>query len=385
MATAGRKLRRIAVAAAFAVAGLAGAENTPVDVVEYYNLTLDHYFISALAADITALDSGTLIGWKRTGNTFGAHLSATAGASPVCRFYLPPANGDSHFYSASPGECADVQTKFPSFVYESPSVMYIGLPDAATGACSAGFAKVYRLWNKRADSNHRYTTDKATRDAMLAKGYVPEGYGPDGVAMCAPVVTTADKRRDAARFLRQATFGASREAIDALVAQGYEVWIAEQFAKPMVSHVETFRATAVALGDSGNFRRPIMNSLYKQRFEGEDQLRQRVADALLQIMVISMTNAPVTYVPCGAPAFLDVLNRGAFGNFRDLLRDVTVNPMMGEYLRMKQSAKADPVGQTQPDENYAREVMQLFSVGLVMLNVDGTVQLGAGRPAAADV
>ena len=82
-----------------------------------------------------------------------------------------------------------------------------------------------------------------------------------------------------------------------------------------------------------------------------------------------------------AAAYLDVLNRGAFGNFRDLLKEVTLSPAMGVYLSMKQSAKADPVGQTQPDENYPREVMQLFAVGLVMLNEDGTTRLGTdGKP-----
>ena len=103
----------------------------------------------------------------------------------MCRFYIPPAVGDSHFYSASPAECADVAAKFPNFVYESPNVMQVGLPEAATGACRAGWSPVYRMWNTRADSNHRYTTDTSVRDAMLAKGYVAEGYGPAGVAMCA--------------------------------------------------------------------------------------------------------------------------------------------------------------------------------------------------------
>jgi len=154
-------------------------------VVEYYNATLDHYFVSALAADIAALDSGTFKGWVRTGLTFGAYLTPAAGANPVCRFYLPPANGDSHFYSASPAECTEVRAKFPTFVLESSAVMYVALPDLASGECPAGTVKVYRLWNNRADSNHRYTTEAAVKAAMLAKGYIAEGYGPDAVIMCA--------------------------------------------------------------------------------------------------------------------------------------------------------------------------------------------------------
>lgn len=156
-----------------------------VAVVEYYNAALDHYFISALPADIAALDAGTLKGWVRTGLTFNAYADAADGTSPVCRFYLPPANGDSHFYSASPAECAAVAAKFPSFVEESPAVMHIALPDPVTGECPAGLVRVYRVWNNRADSNHRYTSDAAVKAAMLAKGYVAEGYGPDATIMCA--------------------------------------------------------------------------------------------------------------------------------------------------------------------------------------------------------
>ena len=159
----------------------------PVPVVEYYNTTFDHYFMSALPADIAALDSGALQGWVRTGHVFSAYGQATAGASPVCRFYLPPANGDSHFYSASPAECADVRAKFPAFVYEAADVMHVALPDAATGACPPGTVAVFRLWNNRTDSNHRYTADPTIKSAMLAKGYVAEGYGPDATIMCAPV------------------------------------------------------------------------------------------------------------------------------------------------------------------------------------------------------
>jgi DNA-binding beta-propeller fold protein YncE len=158
-----------------------------VAAVEYYNLALDHYFVSALAADIAALDSGALTGWTRTGLSFGAYLEPAAGTSPVCRFYLPPQNGDSHFYSASPAECADVRARFPSFVLEAPDVMHVTLPDLATGACPPGTQSVYRLWNNRVDSNHRYTADVAVKAAMTAKGYVAEGYGPDAVIMCAAV------------------------------------------------------------------------------------------------------------------------------------------------------------------------------------------------------
>jgi hypothetical protein len=174
-------------ATSVSVIAMPGGATATTSVVEYYHAGLDHYFISALAADIAALDSGALTGWARTGRTFNASLVPADGANPVCRFYLPPGNGDSHFYSASPDECAAVRARFPTFVYESPAVMYIPLPDVQTGACVPGTQPVYRLWNGRADSNHRYTTDPAVRTEMVARGYVPEGYGPDAVIMCAPL------------------------------------------------------------------------------------------------------------------------------------------------------------------------------------------------------
>ena len=74
---------------------------------------------------------------------------------------------------------------FEPFVYEASDVFHVALPDTTTGACPAGTTPVYRLWNARADSNHRYTIDATVRAEMLAKGYIPEGYGPLGVAMCA--------------------------------------------------------------------------------------------------------------------------------------------------------------------------------------------------------
>lgn len=178
----------------------------PVDaetVVEFYNASLDHYFITPLADEIAALDSGRIGGWTRTGFVFDAFAGSPGDGrpvSPVCRFYIPPEHGDSHFLSASPAECAAVLAKIPSdpnfsnYVEETAAEFYIALPDATTGACPSGTVPVYRLWNHRADSNHRYTADAATRDAMIARGYVAEGYGPSGVAMCTIAAGVADSQ-----------------------------------------------------------------------------------------------------------------------------------------------------------------------------------------------
>ena len=167
----------------------------PITVIEFYNAGLDHYFVSPLAPDIDALDTGHFAGWARTGLTFKAYPTQAIGgadAKPVCRFYIPPQHGDSHFFSAdAAGECAAVLAKiqtdpnYSGFDYETPNAFYIGLPDTTTGICPTGIS-VYRLWNQRADSNHRYTRDPNVKAQMIAKGYVAEGYGPNAVAMCAP-------------------------------------------------------------------------------------------------------------------------------------------------------------------------------------------------------
>jgi hypothetical protein len=161
--------------------------------VEYYNRALDHYFITISPAEISDLDSGVHPGWERTGLRFLAYQTQAAGTNPVCRFYRTPGFGDSHFYSASAAECQaviDHPETYPGWTYESGNVFYIALPDTASGACPAGDVPVWRFFNQ-ITTNHRYTTDQATRDDMRAQPaiWVPEGYGPDQVIMCSPVGT----------------------------------------------------------------------------------------------------------------------------------------------------------------------------------------------------
>jgi hypothetical protein len=162
----------------------------PVTAFEFYNMGLDHYFISALQPDIDALDSGRFTGWARTGESFKVYPTQAVGgpgANPVCRIYIPPP-GDSHFFSASPQECDETRAKFPMFTFESPDVFFIALPVTSgpmAGACPPGTVPVYRVFNNRADPNHRYTTSRAIRDQMVARGGTAEGYGDDAVIMCA--------------------------------------------------------------------------------------------------------------------------------------------------------------------------------------------------------
>jgi hypothetical protein len=157
-----------------------------VGSIEFYHQGFDHYFVAATAQDIIDLDTGAQPGWTRTGYGFNVWDGAGANDVPVCRYYIPPGSGDSHFFSASAHECAVAPVMFPSIVKESDAAFNMGLPDSGTGACASNEVPVYRLWNGRYDSNHRYTTSTTIKALMIANGYVAEGYGADQVAMCAP-------------------------------------------------------------------------------------------------------------------------------------------------------------------------------------------------------
>jgi hypothetical protein len=165
-------------------------------VDEFYHAGLRHYYITAEDAEKQALDTGVHPGWQRTGESFKAYAAGSrAGGSinPVCRFYSPPliylygvaspdeVGADSHFFSADAGECMAVFRKWWWFWgWPQDNVFQIDRPDKKSGACPVGTIPVYRLWNQRVDSNHRYTTSAAIKAQMLAAGYLDEG-----VEMCA--------------------------------------------------------------------------------------------------------------------------------------------------------------------------------------------------------
>jgi len=161
--------------------GSVGALST---IVEYYHQGFDHYFITWAPTEIQNLDTGKTAGWVRTGLSIKAFTDAVAGTSSVCRIYIPPGKGDGHYFGRDMTECNGTMTKNPSFILESAAFFYLYPPSA--GNCPTGTTPVYRLFSNRVDANHRYTTDRATRDAMVARGWLAEGDGPDTVVMCAP-------------------------------------------------------------------------------------------------------------------------------------------------------------------------------------------------------
>jgi uncharacterized protein (DUF1800 family) len=196
----------------------------------------------------------------------------------------------------------------------------------------------------------------------------------------------------AGRFLSQATFGATDALIAQVQSQGYDTFLNNQFAAPMSSHLAFVDAAVGALpspspSPSATPNQPTLtmtnDAWWTNAISGQDQLRQRVAFALSETLVASINSAGLANRPYALPAYYDVLVRDAFGNYRQLLEDITLNPAMGAYLNMLQNDKANPSRGTLPNENYARELMQLFSIGLYDLNLDGGLTLSSsGFPIA---
>nr|WP_303657405.1 DUF1800 domain-containing protein [Asticcacaulis aquaticus] len=218
------------------------------------------------------------------------------------------------------------------------------------------------------------------------------GGGSSGGGTTAPPVVVKPTAAEASRFLAQATFGANDADIAAVSAAGYADWINAQMALPIgTTHLEQMDTRLIDLRTTNATATlsstQFYESFWMQTATSPDQLRQRVKFALSEIFVVSFTSSIDAR---GLASYYDMLGRDAFGNFRTLLEDVTYHPAMGLYLTYLANQKENTATGRNPDENYAREVMQLFTLGLYQLNTDGTVKtdlLGNTTPtyATADI
>ena len=197
---------------------------------------------------------------------------------------------------------------------------------------------------------------------------------------------------EAVRFLDQASFGATEAEIAEVRLRGADGWIDAQLAMPATSareFWESLDAVNRASDPAAVSRNEVQYTFWRNAVTAPDQLRQRVAWALSQIFVVSAADSAVGEHPRGIMAYHDMLATHGLGSFRELLRQVSLSPVMGAYLSHLRNQKDDPATGRVPDENYAREVMQLFSIGLVELNPDGSVRRSGGVPIetydAADV
>lgn len=187
---------------------------------------------------------------------------------------------------------------------------------------------------------------------------------------------------EAARFLHQAALAATDSDLARIKTLGYSAWLDEQFAAP---HSQSHWDWMIERGyqndpnNANNFQ-GVDNTLWRKLISSPDTLRQRVVLALSEIFVISMAGLPVPWRGFCVAAYVDLLEENAFSTYRGLLGAITLSTGMGNYLNMRGNLKEDSNTGRVPDENYAREIMQLFSLGLYKLNLDGSIQTdAAGR------
>jgi len=207
-------------------------------------------------------------------------------------------------------------------------------------------------------------------------GETADGGGPDSDPQNSVPPTDAQ----AARFLGQAGFAASATDIAAVKSSGYARWLDQQFAAPRTQgHYDWLVAKGYNAESFRNSLSGVDATLWRKLIGSPDQLRQRVVLALSEIFVVSMTGLPVSWANMATAGYVDMLEQRCFGSFRALIEGVTLSPAMGVFLAMRGNRKEDPRTGRQPDENYAREVMQLFTIGLNQLNPDGTPKTSNGK------
>ncbi len=374
------------------VTALIGAQPTQAaepaaTIVEFINAPLNKYYITAIPSEWSLLDGAANIGWKRTGVTYSAYAAGQdSSALPVCRYFSPSVA--SHFFSVNKSEC-DLLASRPDLFVNEGVAWYAMAP--TSGTCASGTTSLFRTFNNGGNgpANHRYFADYTFYQTYAAKGYALEG-----LAMCLPQ-SSGEKRADASRLLFQATFGARPNDIDTVVARGVSGWIDDQFnAAPSrytardwmpINRPDTcindttppLTATSYCQRDNYGLFQP-QREFFQQAINNSDQLRQRTAWAWSQLFVTSGIDVPMAY---GMADYQQMLRENAFSNYRSLMQSVTLHGAMGRYLDMVNNLKPNTATGVAPNENYARELMQLFSLGLYQLNNDGTKKLDKnGQP-----
>lgn len=200
---------------------------------------------------------------------------------------------------------------------------------------------------------------------------------------------TAPSATDAARFLTQCTFGVTDADVADVQSKGMSGWIDSQMAMTPFSMLADVRQRmATGTPYSAEAFQAFEESFWQGAITRPDQLRQRMQFALSQLFVVSLENETLRFgAPFATTYFYDILGINAFKNWRDIIQTITLNPIMAVWLSYITNDKEDPnVGRT-PDENYAREIMQLFSLGTVLLEQDGTPQFlkdASGNPILDD-
>ncbi|MFO1316875.1 MAG: DUF1800 family protein [Burkholderiales bacterium] len=379
-------MRAYAVAACLCSAFAAAAAHAGLGTaIEFYNPALRHYFLTANPAEAAALDAGTPVkGWTRTGGQFSVFTDPAPGLQAVCRFFGTPGKGpNSHFYTADAAECAKVKT-LPAWTFEEIS-FYIATP--GSGGCGNAWP-VYRSYysDEIADANHRFTADLTAHVRMKDR----RGDILEGIVMCAPV-TDDEREADVVRFLEQATLGPTEALVQEVKAKGIEKWLDEQLTMNVtrftqLPYAEKVADLSICKDDNTppvtpekycitnkQSAGPVAWEFYRQSRTAPDQLRVRMAHNWHEIFVAT---ASPTY---GIAAFEQRIRDGVFDTFEAFLTSYSISPLLG-FFQTWVLNRPERNG-IKPNENYARELMQLMTIGVSELNEDGTLVLDArGQP-----
>ncbi len=195
---------------------------------------------------------------------------------------------------------------------------------------------------------------------------------------------TANKDEEAARFLQQAQFSSTIADMSGARSGSFAAWLRKEFDKPIAQTAWDWMESR-GYGADANTAKYVYNTtigefaVWSQLFSAPDAMRKRIALALSEFFVVSFQSMEIDWRGYTIAAYWDILNKYAFENFRSLLEEVTLSPAMGHYLNTRGNQKEDAAKGRLPDENYAREVMQLFTIGLYELNLDGTVKTANGK------
>ena len=289
--------------------------------------------------------------------------------------------GTATWLTASGTQDASNARRFTGTIYQvNPGIPFstINGPVAQSSISGAGTFEF-----NFTDGEHGAFTYSLPASGIVNRSLTIERFAvTSGALNVCTVAKMAAVAADASRFLGQATFGPRMTDIDAVSAAGYEAWIDSQFAKPQSFHLPPVTAYLNTLpAESQRGQTAFQWSIWKNFSTGDDALRQRVAFALSEIYVVSLNSNIAFSYPRGPANYLDALGTHALGNYRNLIEAVTYSPMMGLYLSHLRNQKENASTGSVPDENYAREVMQLLTIGLYELNQDGTQRLDVlGKP-----
>ena len=203
--------------------------------------------------------------------------------------------------------------------------------------------------------------------------------GGGGTVVVPPPVVVAPTGMQASRMLAQSAMGSNPADIQRVQSIGYDAWITEQFNTPReIAHWDWLVAQGFNAAANINSENGFNQTMWRQLITGQDQLRQRVGMALLDMLVVAIAGVNLNWRAFAMAAYVDILWDGAFGNFRMLLDRISTNAAMSSFLTFLGNRRSN--GTSVPDENYARELMQLFTIGLQELNTDGSLRLNGGQP-----